>query len=340
MSRLRGQLIPLGAVLALLGLWAAFELQSGGTNSAESPKKADGRLEYAATSADGLAAQPAPFDGKRSLDYVRELCTIGTRISGSEGMKKQQDLLKAHFEKLGAKVAFQRFTARQTTRPNPVDMANIIVTWHPERERRILLCSHYDTRPRADQEANPRRWDEPFLSANDGTSGVAWMMELAHSLPKLPLSVGVDFVLFDGEEYVFDGPQGQDKYFLGSEHFAAEYRRTPPKHRYVGAVLLDLFAGKDAKYPIEQNSRFHAGSLVQDIWRTAAELKVNSFQNRRGPIVNDDHLALNKIGIPAVDIIDFDYPHWHKLSDSPDKCSADSMDQLARVLTVWLQRVR
>src|SRR5437899_2462207 len=86
--------------------------------------------------------------------------------------------------------------------------------------------------------------------SRDGSSGGAWLMELAHHMKQLPTEVGVDFVLFDGEEFVFDGPHGQDRYFFGSDHFADEYRRTPPKHRYVGAVLLDLIAGKNAKYPI------------------------------------------------------------------------------------------
>src|SRR5436305_547903 len=138
-------------------------------------------------------------------------------------------------------------------------------------------------RPVADQEADRRLWHRPFASANDGTSGVAWMMELGHHVKDLPTTVGVDFVLFDGEEYVFDGHQ--DRYFFGSDHFADEYQKQKPAHRYVGAVLLDLFAGKDAHYPVEQNSLFLAGALAQDVWKIAAEQGVTAFQNRVGPQV-------------------------------------------------------
>jgi Zn-dependent M28 family amino/carboxypeptidase len=222
-------------------------------------------------------------------------------------------------------------------------MANIIVTWFPDRERRVLLCSHYDTRPHADQEPDRNNWTKPFVSANDGTSGVAWLMELGNHMKQLPLTVGVDFVLFDGEEYVFDGAgrDSRDKYFFGSEHFAGEYRKDRHGRFYAAGILLDLCAGKDAVYPVEQNSWFQAGGLLQQIWTTAKELHVPNFDEKRTVTVNDDHLALNAAGIPTVDIIDFDgYKHWHKLSDTPDKCSPETMENLSKVLSIWLQRCR
>src|SRR5438105_15250735 len=119
-------------------------------------------------------------------------------------------------------------------------MANLIVRWHPERQRRIILCSHYDTRPLADQEPDERKWREPFLSANDGGSGVALLMELAHHMKKLPTKVGVDFVLFDGEEYIFE--RDRDKYFFGSEHFAKTWKEQKARPQYLAGVLMDMIA--------------------------------------------------------------------------------------------------
>src|SRR5207237_3120924 len=104
-------------------------------------------------------------------------------------MKQQQELLKKHFEARGAKVEFQRFTARQVSQKQPVNMANLIASWHPERPRRVILCSHYDSRPIADQEPDPRQWTQPFLSANDGGSGVALLREWAHHLVELKRDV-------------------------------------------------------------------------------------------------------------------------------------------------------
>jgi Zn-dependent M28 family amino/carboxypeptidase len=253
-------------------------------------------------------------------------------------MKRQQDLVEKHFTKLGAQVSFQRFTARQLSQKEPVAMANVIITWHPEQKRRVIVCSHYDTRPIADQEPSQRRWREPFLSANDGGSGVAFLMELAHHMKGLKTQLGVDFVLFDGEEYIFEPLR--DEYFFGSKHFGDRYRREPAGPRYRSAVLLDMIAGKTPRFFIEQNSWFLAGPLVQEVWKIAAELKCDAFIAEQKHDVQDDHLALNRAGIPAIDIIDFDYPHWHRLSDVPANCSAEGMEQVARVVSVWLQRVK
>jgi hypothetical protein len=156
--------------------------------------------------------------------------------------------------------------------------------------------------------------------------------------------VGVDFVLFDGEEYVFDH---DDEYFFGSKQFAREYRKERAKNRnapvYLGAVLLDMVGGKSARFPVEQNSWFKAAPLVKQVWGIADELKCTAFRSSemsKTP-VQDDHVPLNDIGgIPAVDVIDFDYPHWHRITDLPENCSGDTLTQVARVLTVWLQRAK
>lgn len=281
---------------------------------------------------------PAPFDEKRAMGYLEAICRLGPRISGSEGMKKQQELLQKHFETLGAKVELQRFTGRQNSRPQPVELANMIVSWHPDRKRRVIFCSHYDTRPIADQEPNRRHWQEPFLSANDGGSGVALLMEMANHMKELKTTVGVDFVFFDAEEYIFE--REKDRYFIGSEHFATMWRRSREKPEYMAAILLDMVGGKNARFPGEQHSLFKAGALVEQVWRVAAQLKCSAFVTQVGPAVMDDHLALNEVGIPAIDIIDFDYPHWHRLTDTPANCSGESLAQVAKVLGVWVQMAR
>lgn len=285
-----------------------------------------------------VEVKAVPFDGKRAIKHLEDLCKIGPRLSGSDGMKRQQEMLKEHFEKLGASVTFQRFEAKQYSRRDKVAMANMIIAWHPDRSRRLLFCGHYDTRPLADQEPDRRKWTMPFASANDGTSTIAWLMELGRHMKELPVHLGVDFVIFDGEEYIFE--PGRDRFFFGSEHFAQEYRKSKDAPRYAGGILLDLFAAKDAKYLIEQNSEFYAGALLESVWKTAAELNVTAFVAKRGPTIDDDHIALNKAGIPTIDIIDMEYRHWHRLSDTPAECSDIVMEQVAKVLLTWLQRVK
>ncbi len=299
--------------------------------------------------ADGFAADRYPaavddFDADRAMGYLADVCKIGPRMSGTEGMKKQQELLEAHFRPLADRTAWQRFDATQRSVRRPVPMANLVVSWHPERARRVIVCTHYDTRPHADQETDPRRRREPFVGANDGASGVALLMELARHMKNLNGSAGVDFVLFDGEEYVFDQ---DDDYFLGSKQFAREYRKARSRDRdaplYTGAVLLDMVGGKSARFPVEQTSWFKASGLVRQFWGIADELKCPAFRSTEMSrvAVQDDHVPLNDVaGIPAIDVIDFDYPHWHRITDVPENCSGDSLGQVARVLAVWLQRVK
>lgn len=325
----RGHVVLLAVALAA-GFVGAWFMPQSYSDPPKSPGFASSRP----------AISTVAFDGERAMGYLRELCKLGPRTSGTEAMKQQQSLIEKHFVKLGAIVSRQEFQARQNSRPQPVSMTNLIVSWHPNRQRRILLCTHYDTRPMADQEPDQRKWSEPFQSANDGTSGVAWLMELGHHMKDWKTEVGVDFAFFDGEEFVFDPRPRADRYFFGSEHFASEYKRQPPKHKYVAGVLLDLFAGKNARFPYEQNSLLRAGAVVEQIWRTAKELNEPAFVAAYGPAVDDDHLALNAVGLPTVDIIDFDYPHWHRLSDTPDKCSPETMKAVARVLTTWIQRAK
>jgi glutaminyl-peptide cyclotransferase len=296
--------------------------------------------EFASDRKDGNKGdeKPIAIDGKRAMEYLESVCKIGPRISGTEGMKKQQELIEKHFKDLDATVTYQKFDARQKSVRKAVSMANMVISYHPDRKRRVILCSHYDTRPIADQEDDRRMWKKPFVSANDGGSGVALLMELGHHMKKIETEVGVDFVLFDGEEYVFDQ---DDTYFFGSKQFAKEYTSTRKKSKitYTAAILLDMIAGKGAKFPIEQNSWLKQSKLVREVWNIAGELKITRFKSEFSRVpVEDDHIPLNAGNIPAIDIIDFDYRHWHLLSDVPKNCSPEPMEDVAKVLSVWLQR--
>jgi hypothetical protein len=310
------------------------------------PAKKDPPTSFAADREDESDGRPvAGFDGKRAMGYLEEICKIGPRISGAAGMRKQQELIIKHFKALGATVQKQTFEAKQRSQRNAVSMTNLIVSWHPERTRRVILCSHYDTRPIADQE-HPRKWREPFVSANDGGSGVALLMELGNHMKDLKTNVGVDFVFFDGEEYIFDPRPEGDLYFFGSKHFAQMYKKNRPKHRYIAAILFDMIAGPNPQFLAEGHSFLKAGPLVTQIWRIAAEQNCTAFVDRVGPDVMDDHLALNGAGIPAIDIVPpplrdgWSYKHWHRLTDVPENCSRAGLEQVARVMTVWLQRVK
>ena len=282
-----------------------------------------------------LRLQDVPFNGARAYEYLEQVCAIGPRPSGSPGMSAQQKLLTGHFQKLGGRVQLQPFRVRHPVDGSIVEMANLIVQWHPQSTRRILLCAHYDTLPFP--MLDPVDPKGRFVGANDGASGVAVLMELAHEIPKLGCRYGVDFVLFDGEEFIFSQ---RHRFFLGSEYFARSYARNPPPFRYRWGVLLDMVGDKDLQIYQERYSMGWKDTrpLVEEIWATARRLGVREFVPTTGYTVRDDHLPLHNIGrIPCCDVIDFDYPPWHTREDTPEQCSALSLAKVGWVIREWLR---
>lgn len=278
------------------------------------------------------AADGPALDAKEAFGYLEKICRIGPRPSGSRGMTEQQTLLAEHFSRLGARIAFQSFDAADPISGEPVRMANLIVSWHPEKTERVLLACHYDTRPYPDRDRrNPRGI---FLGANDGASGVALLMELGNHMAGLPVSRGVDFVFFDGEEFVLND---RGKYFLGSGYFATEYRDHPPAHKYAAGVLVDMIGDRDLDIFMEKTSLRLAPSVTRSVWAAAKSVGVREFHSSARYEINDDHLPLNEIArIPTCDVIDFDYPYWHTASDVPNRCSGASLVKVGRVLMHWL----
>lgn len=296
----------------------------------------------AQTGTPSIAAIPAAYDSERAMGYLQELCDLGPRPSGSAAMVRQQQMLEKFFSDRGASVSLQRFEIRHPEDGSDVTMANLIASWHPDRPQRYLLCAHYDTRPFPDQDPLNRRGT--FIGANDGASGTAALMELANQMNDLPPDVGVDIVLFDGEEFVWQ--QGRDDYFLGSTFFARKYAASPPKVPYQAGVLLDMIGDRELTIYYEQNSLRYAREVAKGIWRTADQLGVRAFVPRARHTIDDDHIPLNQIAkIPTVDLIDFDYPrvgigapsYWHTEQDIPQNCSGDSLAAVVWVVHQWLK---
>lgn len=297
---------------------------------------------FAQTPGAAATASKNPFDGERAFGYLEELCALGPRYSGSHGMLKQQELLVDHFKKLGGQVSVQEFRAKNPL-GGTVDMANILVQWHPERKDRILLAAHYDTRPLPDRDPNPiARQQGTFIGANDGASGTAVLMELAHLMPDLNSKFGVDFVIFDGEELVYQ--ERRDPYCLGSTWFARQYAAKPPQHKYHWGVLLDMVGDADLRLYYEKQSYTWRDTrpLVESIWETAKRLGVKEFVPRIAyENITDDHVPLRNIAkIPTCDIIDIEYYAWHTEADTPRQCSGSSLAKVGWVVYEWLKTVQ
>ena len=286
------------------------------------------------------AAEPTEFSGQSAFAHLEAICRLGPRPSGSEGMRRQRALVAEHFRAAGATVTGQAFRIRDRRTGEPVHMENLLITWHPDRRERILIGAHYDTRPFPDRDpVDPRG---VFVGANDGASGVALLMELGRFMESVT-GPGVDFVLFDAEEYVV-GPR--DPYFLGSTYFARQYaaaRRQEQGPVYRAGVIVDMVADRDLAIWQEQKSVSWPDTrpIVDEIWGVATRLGVRQFVPRPLHEVEDDHVPLRNIGrIPTCDIIDFDYPAWHTTRDTPEQCSAESLGAVGRVVLAWLREQR
>jgi hypothetical protein len=294
------------------------------------------------SSAFAAEPKPSPVDGDRAYGYLTTLCEFGPRPAATEANTRQRDYVAAHFKKNGGAVREQKFTARHPLTGKRVEMVNLIASWYPRRDERVVLGAHYDTRPFPDMDPDPANRRKPFLGANDGASGVALLMEISNHLAQSPTPWGVDLVLFDGEElvYEFDDQERKGEFFLGSKEFAKRYKaeRRQLKWRYAAGFVLDMVGDKDLAISVEPLSRKLAGNLVREVWGIADRLGVRSFRQELGREVLDDHLPLNDVGIPTIDIIDFDYPYWHTANDVPAECSGKSLADVGTVVTAWLNQ--
>ncbi|MBN1458370.1 MAG: M28 family peptidase [Armatimonadetes bacterium] len=269
---------------------------------------------------------PPSFDGQRAYaDLVRQ-CDFGPRVPGTDAHEQCGAWLVQTLSRCADTVDTQRFLAKVGGRQLP--LSNIVAIFNPGGDRHVLLCAHWDTRPTADCDPNPEYRKTPISGANDGASGVAVLLEIARALKASPPQQRVTVLLFDGEDY---GP-GPEHMFLGSRYYAGKF--SGPKVDW--AVLLDMVGDRDLKIPQEPISRTRAPEVVERIWEAAEQVEATAFVNTSGQAVIDDHVFLLQHGIPCIDVIDFEYPYWHTLADTPDKCAPDSLEQVGRTILAAL----
>jgi glutaminyl-peptide cyclotransferase len=270
------------------------------------------------------------FDGKAAFAFLERQTRFGPRNPNSTGHENCLQYLNEYLRQQAADVELQPFT--RTGYGETLSLTNIIAHFQPEKSARVLLLAHWDTRPRAEHDPDKSKRDQPILGANDGASGVAVLLELATLFREFPPSVGVDILLVDGEDYGKEGDR--DLYLLGSRYFATHL---PPNYSPRFGVLLDMVGDTFLELPKEQNSVQFAPDIVDLVWGTAKTLDIRQFTNDEGEEVMDDHLPLNEVGIKTIDIIDFNYPdqtnrYWHTLEDTPEHCSASSLEAVGVVL--------
>ncbi len=266
---------------------------------------------------------PETFSGELAYPWVTRQCDLGYRITGTEANRKAGDMIIEELRAQGWEVYEQEFTYMDTPVRN-------ILAWKGEvggDAGAVLVGAHYDTRRSADQE-DPA---QPVLGANDGASGVAVLLELARSLAWDSKTRRIYLAFFDAED---NGRLDGWDWIVGSSYMAQHWGEAgePPLK---AMVLVDMIGDADQQVYYERNSD---PALSQTLWGIAAEL---GYGNRIIPeyryAILDDHIPFAQKGIPAVLMIDFDYPYWHTLQDTPDKVSVESLEAVGRTVEVWLE---
>jgi hypothetical protein len=272
------------------------------------------------------------FDADRAFAHLVAQVEAGPRIPGTEGHARTLEYLRGHLEGKADMVSLHRFTEVSPLDSTEMDLVNVVAVFGQDRPVRMLFGAHWDTRPIADQEEDEALRDRPVPGANDGASGVAVLLEVAEALAAVPPEVGVDLVLFDGED---SGVSGKAESFaLGSARFVRDH----PAYRPTLVVILDMVGRRGARIPREANSVLAAAGAVESIWSTAREIGVDMLADSLGQGVYDDHVAFLRAGIPAVDIVDMADPTWHTTRDLPEHCAPESLDQMGRLVLALIRK--
>lgn len=272
-----------------------------------------------------------PFSAQNAFAHLEKQCAFGPRVPNTAAHDSCRAFLVAELRKYADTVVEQTFTHTTPRLPGELKLTNIVASFKPEEGRRVLLGAHWDSRPWADQESDSSKHALPVLGANDGASGVAVLLEIAAVLKTNPAPVGVDIILFDGED--FGAPGDSRSYAIGAQYYA---RHKAPNYSPMFGILLDMVGDRDLEIFQEGNSLRYATGVVERVWSLAARLGVKEFAASARHEIFDDHIPFLEAGIPMIDLIDFEYAHWHTTQDTPDKCSAESLAKVGKVVLAAL----
>lgn len=296
---------------------------------------------------------PAPqFNSDSAFAYVKKQVDFGPRVPGSAAHKACADWMVASLQRFGADTVVQQLGTVTVFTGLKVPLRNIIASFEPTKKERVLLMAHYDTRPFADKDKDPKRTAEPILGANDGGSGTGILLEIARQLGMQPAAVGVDLFFTDVED--FGQPSGgmamnetTDTWCLGAQYWA----KNPhvPDHTARFGILLDMCGARDARFVKEANGYQFAGGVLNKVWKAAAAIGYGDrFLNEVKYFVGiDDHVWVYQgRGIPTIDIIEYNegtqafHPSWHTHDDDMDVIDPATLKAVGQTVmeVVWKER--
>jgi glutaminyl-peptide cyclotransferase len=268
------------------------------------------------------------FSGEKALEHVRRLVDLGPRPPGSEAIEKSRAYIENQVSRVGWSVTRQAFT--DETPRGKVTFVNLVAQFRGAENKRssvpsFLLCSHYDTKLFASFR---------FVGANDGGSSTGLLLELARVLAQNPdLADKIELVFFDGEE-AFENFSASDGLY-GSRYFAKRLAQNKAAKQFRGGILFDMVGDSSLNVTLPPNS---PSQIARDIFAAADVLKLRNFFTYFDQDITDDHTPLNAIGIPTIDLIDFDFAPWHTAEDTIDKVSAKSLQTVGTVAAYYLSQ--
>ena len=283
------------------------------------------------------------FNADTAYKYVAKQVEFGPRVPGSEAHAKCANYYVTFFKSLGLKVVEQKFKSRAFD-GKVLNGINIIASIKPEQQKRVLLCSHWDSRPFADHDPDPKNHHTPIDGANDGASGVGILMEVARQMSKQNPNIGVDILLLDIEDYGQHAdekpiPNSELTWGLGSQYWSKNTHIANYDARF--GILLDMVGAKGATFYKEYYSNTFAPGILDKVWDAAASIGYGEYfkKEERGAVI-DDHIFINKYAyIPTIDIIHHDlsteskfFPYWHTVNDNMDNIDTFSLKIVGQTL--------
>jgi len=266
---------------------------------------------------------PATFDSNRAWEHLRRMVALGPRPAGSPAIENTRKYIKEQLAASGLTAAEQAWDDR--TPLGMVHMVNLIATIPGASRNRLIIAGHYDTK---------KFREFPFVGANDGGSSAAFLIELARVLKTRSNALTIEILFLDGEEAVLEW-QGNDHTY-GSRHYVEAAKRDGSLASLKAMILVDMIGDRDLKIRRDLNS---TGWLTNLIWETARTRQLSAYFINESTQIEDDHEEFLRAGIPAVDIIDLDYPAWHTAADTLDAVSARSLQVVGDVLLAALPQI-
>jgi Zn-dependent M28 family amino/carboxypeptidase len=279
------------------------------------------------------------FNADSAYQYTSNQVAFGPRVPNTNAHKQCGNYLADELKRFGATVIEQKVVL-YTYNNIALNAKNIIGSFQPENKNRILLAAHWDSRPFADQDANPVNHRTPVDGANDGAGACGVLLEIARQIALQQPAIGVDIIFFDAEDW--GAPEFDDNlggWCLGSEYWAQHPHDRNYKARY--GIVLDMVSAYKAVFCKERYSLYYAGNIVKKVWEAAQIEGYGSyFVNQEGNPIQDDHIAVNQyLKIPCIDIIQYDPDtptgfgyYWHTLNDNMDAVSKETQKAVGQTL--------